>query len=324
MTIISHCTLDALSKAARSLMEGELVIFPTETVYGLGADAENERAVARIYEVKGRPSDHPVIVHLGELKEIDYWISEIPEYALTLAREFWPGSMTLILPRSEKAKDFITGEQNGIGLRIPAHPLALQLLREFHKLGGHGVAAPSANIFGALSPTTAIAALEQLQEKLSDKDLILDGGPSIVGIESTVIDCRGDSPVILRPGAITEEMVDQLLDKPSESSPAGAIRVSGSLESHYAPKAQVILISAEESQVKKLADSGFIANAEIETPKGAIRLASPKSNDEYARQLYEALRSGDLQGISKIYIVPPEGGGIATAIRDRIKKASFN
>ena len=198
VTIISHCTLKTLEDAARALRDGNLVVFPTETVYGLGADASNERAVRRIYEVKGRPLDHPVIVHVGDLSQIDHWIRDIPEYAVALAREFWPGSMTLVLPRSPEAKDFITGGQESVGIRIPAHPLGLQLLREFHKQGRFGVAAPSANRFGEVSPTTSLAAEEEIGQYLSNSDLVLDGGPSVVGIESTVIDCRADRPAAAR------------------------------------------------------------------------------------------------------------------------------
>ncbi len=314
VTIISHCTLKTLEDAARALRDGNLVVFPTETVYGLGADASNERAVRRIYEVKGRPLDHPVIVHVGDLSHINHWVSDVPKYAVTLAREFWPGSMTLVLPRSTKAKDFVTGGQESIGIRIPAHPLALQLLREFHKLGGLGVAAPSANRFGEVSPTTSLAAEEEIGKYLSDSDLILDGGQSVVGIESTVIDCRADRPRILRPGAITREMIEavtglRVID--SESS----VRVSGALENHYAPKARVIVGQ------KVMQGAGLIALSGEETPDGMTRLASPSSIDEYARVLYGALREGDRLGLREIVIIPPDGEGLAIAIRDRIEKA---
>jgi L-threonylcarbamoyladenylate synthase len=314
VTIISHCTLQSLSSAAKALREGHLVIFPTETVYGLGADAENESAVRCIYEVKGRPLDHPVIVHIGDLKYLDSWISDLPGYALDLARSFWPGSMTLVLPRSDRAQDFLTGGQESVGVRIPAHPLALQLLKEFHELGGRGVAAPSANRFGDVSPTTAGAAAEELGSRLHPSDLILDGGPCVVGIESTVIDCRGDLPVVLRPGAITAEMIGEatgleILDTRNE------IRVSGNLENHYAPKARVIVGPV------KIEGAGFIALATVATPEGMNRLASPGTVEEYARDLYKALREADHQGLKEIVVVPPSGDGLALAIRDRIEKA---
>ena len=314
MTIISHCTLQTLSNAAKALREGHLVIFPTETVYGLGADAEDEVAVRRIYEVKGRPLDHPVIVHIGDLKYLDSWISDLPGYALELARSFWPGSMTLVLPRSDRAQDFITGGQESVGVRIPAHPLALQLLKEFHELGGRGVAAPSANRFGDVSPTTASAAEEELGQQLHPNDLILDGGPCVIGIESTVIDCRGDLPVVLRPGAITAEMIAEVtgldvIDTRNE------IRVSGNLENHYAPKARVTVGEA------RMARAGFIAFANIATPSGMNRLASPGTDEEYARDLYKAFREADRQGLKEIVVIPPQGDGLALAIRDRIEKA---
>ena len=240
VTIISHCTLEALTEAAKVLRDGKLVIFPTETVYGIGADAANASAVRRIYEIKGRPRNHPVIVHLASLQEAEYWIESIPEYALALARNFWPGSMTLILPRSKNAEDFLTGGQESIGLRVPSHPIALKLLEEFHRVGGHGIAAPSANLFGQVSPTTADAAWEQLGASLAPDEMILDGGPCLVGIESTVIDCTSGTPRILRPGAITEQMIEEVTGiKVKERD--DLIRVSGALENHYAPKAKVLV-----------------------------------------------------------------------------------
>ena len=314
MTIISHCTLETLTDAARALREGHLVVFPTETVYGLGGDAENELAVRRIYEVKGRPLDHPVIVHIGDIALLDYWISDIPDYALALARDFWPGSMTLVLSRSDAAKDFITGGQESVGIRIPAHPLALQLLKEFHSQGGKGVAAPSANRFGEVSPTTAQAAEDVLGSRLSPSDMILDGGPSLVGIESTVIDCRGESPGILRPGAITKEMIRQSTGLDVDES-QNSIRVSGALENHYAPRARVLVGEIE------LPGAGFIALESMKTPQGMIRLATPSGVEAYARVLYQSLRAADLQDLGSVVLVPPEGEGLAAAVRDRIEKA---
>ena len=314
MTIISHCTLETLTGAATALRQSRLVIFPTETVYGLGGDAESEQAVRRIYEVKGRPLDHPVIVHIGELRFLDFWISEIPDYAITLARDFWPGSMTLVLPRSQNARDFITGSQGSVGVRIPAHPIALQLLKEFHSQGGKGVAAPSANRFGEVSPTTAEAAELGLGPWLSPNDMILDGGPCVVGIESTVIDCCGERPRILRPGAITKEMIKQSTSLEVDESP-GQIRVSGALENHYAPQAQV---HVGDSQIP---GAGFIALGAVSTPQGMLRLAAPRDVDEYARVLYRSLKEADSQGLTSIVVIPPEGDGLAEAIRDRIEKA---
>jgi len=321
---LSNCSVDSLATAAQLLIEGSLVAFPTETVYGLGADATNAKAVARIYEVKGRPADHPLIVHIADLKYLEHWISDIPEYAIGLAREFWPGPMTLILHRSELAKDFITGGQDTVGIRIPDNSLALGFLEAFHKLGGAGIAAPSANRFGQVSPTTAAAVKEELGNYLSDTDLVLDGGPSVVGVESTIIDCTGQLPRILRPGAITIEMIEEVSglevpesnEKKSDDFKLEGIRVSGSLENHYAPKAKVFL------DQRPIAGSGFIALEDIETPDGVIRLAAPISVEDFARVLYSALREGDHQNLDSIYIAQPTGDGLAIAIRDRLSRSA--
>jgi L-threonylcarbamoyladenylate synthase len=321
---LSNCSADALAVAAQALKDGSLVAFPTETVYGLGADATSAESVARIYEVKGRPADHPLIVHIADLKYLDQWISDIPKYAIALARNFWPGPMTLILRRSELAKDFITGGQNTVGIRIPDNSLALGLLEAFNKLGGAGIAAPSANRFGQVSPTTVEAVKEEIGDYLSDTDLVLDGGSSAVGLESTIIDCTSSSPRILRPGAITIEMIEEVsglivsesIGIKSDYLSEESIRVSGSLENHYAPKAKVFL------DQQPVDGSGFIALDEIETPDGVIRLAAPKSVEEFARVLYAALREGDHQHLDSIYIAQPAGDGLAIAIRDRLSRSA--
>ena len=211
MEFISKCTADTISNAVQALIDGHLVAFPTETVYGLGADATNKKAVSRIYSVKGRPKGHPLIVHISSINKLENWATDIPDYAIKLAREFWPGPMTLILPRKEIAKDFITGGQNNVGLRVPAQPVALALLKKFEELGGQGVAAPSANRFGAVSPTTAEAVGEELGVYLDSKDMVLDDGQCLVGIESTIIDCTNKSPTILRPGAITSTQIETIV-----------------------------------------------------------------------------------------------------------------
>ena len=316
---LSNCSVDSLATAAQSLIDGHLVAFPTETVYGLGADATNQSAVARIYEVKGRPADHPLIVHIADLKYLDQWISEIPAYAIELARSFWPGPMTLILNRSELAKDFITGNQDTVGIRIPDNSIALGLLEAFHQKGGAGIAAPSANRFGQVSPTTAAAVEEELSEYLTDSDLVLDGGPSEVGLESTIIDCTTELPRILRPGAITIAMIEDVTGlKISDAniSNQSNIRVSGSLENHYAPKAKVIL------DQEPTAGAGFIALAETQTPPSVIRLAAPSTVEEFARTLYSALREGDHLNLKTIYISQPAGDGLAIAIRDRLARSA--
>ena len=258
---ISKCDAETISSAAKVLKEGNLVAFPTETVYGLGADAENESAVKRIYEVKGRPQDHPLIIHISEISDLDIWAQDIPEYAIKLARDFWPGPMTLILKRKNIAKDFITGKQETVGLRIPAQPIALALINAFKRLGGKGIAAPSANRFGKVSPTTAEAVSDELLKYLNPQtDRILDGGPCLVGIESTIINCTDSNPQILRPGFITSQMAEESTGLKVDN-PNTEIRVSGNLETHYAPSAKVVLDQEPQE------GEGFIALSDIKTPR---------------------------------------------------------
>jgi L-threonylcarbamoyladenylate synthase len=250
---------------------------------------------------------------------LEQWAKDIPDYAIKLAREFWPGPMTLILPRKEIAKDFITGGQNNIGLRVPAQPIALALLKKFEELGGQGIAAPSANRFGAVSPTTAEAVGEELGDYLDVDDLVLDGGLCLVGIESTIIDCTIAIPKILRPGAITAEMVKEITQINSTLSATNtSTKASGLLESHYKPKANVLL-----NKEAGFGD-GLIALSEISTPEGVIRLASPSNLEEYARTLYSALRSADLMGLAQVTIYLPTDKGLGKALHDRLTKASFN
>ncbi len=318
MSIISNCTASVIQDAAKSLVDGNLVAFPTETVYGLGADATNEKAVARIYKVKGRPTDHPLIVHISSIELLDKWASEIPEYAINLARQFWPGPMTLVLPRTSIAKDFITGGQDTVAIRVPSHTLANQLLKEFESLGGYGVAAPSANRFGKVSPTNAEAVEEEIGKFLLESDQILDGGQSQIGIESTIIDCTGDTPRVLRPGSVTREMIENLLEQKLGylKSISREIKTSGSFATHYSPNAHVVLNGITSP------GDGFIALDKIPTPTGAIRLASPKNNDEYAQILYSALRLADGKGIGNVCVITPAEQGMGKAINDRLLKAS--
>jgi L-threonylcarbamoyladenylate synthase len=304
--------------AAIALKAGSLVAFPTETVYGLGADATNLEAVARIYQAKGRPVGHPLIVHIPSMQLLGDWAEEIPAYAIWLARDFWPGPMTLILKRTPLAQDFITGGQDTVGIRVPDHVVALALLQAFHKAGGRGVAAPSANRFGRVSPTTAQAVSDELSKYLKRQDQILDGGPCVVGVESTIIDCTGIVPRILRPGAVTAEMIAESTGLNVSDSAGTTIRVSGLLAAHYTPAAIVLL------DLKPIAGQGFIALANIETPDGVIRIASPKSDVEFAQVLYSALRSADEKGIAIVVISQPLGSGIAIAIRDRLKRAAHS
>ena len=301
--------------AAAHLKAGDLVAFPTETVYGLGADASNSEAVSRIYSAKGRPSNHPLIVHIASMDCMGDWAREVPEYAIALARNFWPGPMTLVLKRSELAKDFVTGGQDTVGMRVPGHVVALALLEAFEKIGGKGVAAPSANRFGHVSTTSANAVLEDLGEYLSKNDLVLDGGACEVGVESTIIDCTGAAPSVLRPGAISVAMIEECTGLKTTQSDK-EIRVSGSLENHYAPLAKVLL---REDPIE---GQGFIAHANIETPPCVIRLASPIDDEEFARILYSALRAADARGLLEVVVVQPIGVGIAVAIRDRLARAA--
>jgi len=316
MEIISNPTQNEIKRAAKALKDGHLVAFPTETVYGLGADATNEKAVSMIYSVKGRPTDHPLIVHISSINQLEKWAIDIPEYAMKLANEFWPGPMTLILKRSTLAKDFITGGQNNVGVRVPVHPTALALLAKFDEVGGLGVAAPSANRFGAVSPTTSAAVFEELRDYLGREDLILDGGQSQVGIESTIIDCTKAAPKVLRPGGITLEMIKAVTKlKLISSGNKISIKASGLLDSHYSPKAKVLL------NVLAAPGDGLLAMENIPTPIGVTRLASPKNVEQYAKGLYVALRSGDQKGIKRIVVIPPDGDGMAEAVRDRLSKA---
>ena len=313
MSFISKCDATVIQGASQALSQGNLIAFPTETVYGLGADATNPDAVKRIYEVKGRPSDHPLIVHIASLDQMDQWAIDIPEYAITLARDFWPGPMTLVLKRSTKAKDFITGGQDTVALRVPAHPIALSLLQEFKE----GIAAPSANRFGSVSPTTAEAVEEELKDYLSPQDLILDGGQCLVGVESTIIDCTKQTPFILRPGAITSAMIEESTGLIALTNNDGSIRVSGSLDSHYSPKAKVVLDAIAEP------GDGLIAPDQIPTPDGVIRLASPRTVEGYARDLYAALRLADTKNLDVVVVLQPGGDGLAEAIRDRLARSAY-
>ena len=317
MSLLSVCSTESIRDAALALKNRHLVAFPTETVYGLGADATSSEAIARVYQAKGRPADHPLIVHIASMDGLGEWSRDIPEYAIALARDFWPGPLTLVLKRSELAQDFITGGQDTVGLRVPAHPIALALLNEFIAVGGKGIAAPSANRFGAVSPTNADAVAEELSSHLLEGDLILDGGQSLIGLESTIVDCTGPAPMILRLGAITPLMVEESTGLVALESNPSSIRVSGSLNSHYSPKAKVLLDLVAE------AGDGLIAPDQIPTPNGVIRLSAPSSIEQYARELYLALRKADQLGLEVVVVLQPGGDGLAAAIRDRLQRSAF-
>jgi L-threonylcarbamoyladenylate synthase len=319
MKLITGYNVKNLKHAAFSLRSGNLVAFPTETVYGLGADATNKLAIEHLYRVKARPADHPLIVHISTIENLSKWARKIPKYAIKLAETFWPGPLTLILPRSLLAQDFITGYQDNVGIRIPSHPIALDLLREFEDQGGMGIAAPSANRFGAVSPTAATHVVEELSNYLSNNDLILDGGQCEIGVESTIVDCTKTVPRILRPGAITSKDISSELCLEINleiNKKENQVKVSGSRESHYSPNAKVYLSRATEP------GDGFIAISSIETPYGAIRLASPKNTKEFAKLLYQALRLADQKKLERVVVIPPEGEELAEAIRDRLVKCA--
>jgi L-threonylcarbamoyladenylate synthase len=314
---LSNCSAGTIREAAAALKAGHLVAFPTETVYGLGADARNPDAVKRIYQVKGRPTDHPLIVHISSISQLEKWAIDIPEYAISLARAFWPGPMTLILRRSEITEDFITGGQETVALRVPSDPIALALIEEFEKISDSAIAAPSANRFGQVSPTSSADVQEELGEFLSESDFILDGGNCLIGIESTILDCTSHRPGILRPGFITSADIDSLLGIQSKSEYVPVnMKFSGSFEKHYSPKCKVVLGD------KPLQGAGFLALRDIETPPGMLRLASPTTVEEFAQVLYSVFRGADRSGLMTLMVSAPLGVGLGLAIRERIEKAS--
>lgn len=328
--------------AAAALLQGALVILPTETVYGLAGRADDPAAVGRIYAAKGRPSLHPVIVHVAE-PALDpsapgSWIRDVPDYARRLAAACWPGPLTLVLPRSARATDDVTGGQDTVALRVPAHPLALAVLRAMDDLdpGGapHGVAAPSANRFGHVSPTSLAHALADLGDRLTPGDLALDGGPCEVGVESTIVDCTGPQPRVLRPGGIAVADIERVTGLEALDATGSGIRVPGALPSHYAPAASIALAPDAET-LQAYVDAaveggtpsvhiGVIASVEITTPEGTTRLLAPESMDAYARGLYDALRRADISGMAFIVAVPPptDADGVSAAIADRLRRAS--
>ena len=315
--VFSQCTLSAIHQAAEALKAGHLVAFPTETVYGLGGDATNPDAIKRIYEVKGRPSDHPLIIHISSMNMLEKWAIDIPEYAISLAREFWPGPLTLILKRSSLVGDFVSGNQDTVGLRVQSDPIALALIAEFERLSGSAIAAPSANRFGQVSPTSSADVQEEIGIHLSEFDLILDGGTSTIGIESTIVDCTGEIPRILRSGFVTKEDIEECLRiELSKDMNQSEIKFSGSFEKHYAPKCRVILGNTE------VVGSGFFALSDIPTPPSMERLAAPNTVEEFARVLYSTLRAADQKRLKDLVVIQPEGEGLALAISDRLLKAS--
>jgi L-threonylcarbamoyladenylate synthase len=306
-----------ITHAAAVLKRGGLVAFPTETVYGLGADASSPEAIARLYAVKGRPIDHPVIVHFAEAGRAFNWAREVPEVARKLAEQFWPGPLTLILKRAMRVGDYVTGGQDTVGLRVPHHALAHELLTAF----GGGLAAPSANRFGRVSPTSA----EHVREDLgSDVDLVLDGGPCGIGIESTVVDLSRGKPVVLRPGGLSAASIQSVLGAPLEAPDAEAPRVSGSLSSHYAPRtpARLVTSAALNSEIARFGNTAAVLAFRPPDERVDFWLRMPVDPAAYAQRLYASLRELDATGAAIILIEEPPNKLEWQAVLDRLHRAA--
>jgi len=314
-----------IERAVRVLRAGGLVAFPTETVYGLGADAENAGAVERIFAVKGRPSNHPLIVHIGGASGLDDWAAEVPEAARHLAAHFWPGPLTLVVRRNRRVPLAVTGGLETVGLRVPAHPMALALLSAF----GGGIAAPSANRFGAVSPTTA----RHVREGLGDAiDFVLDGGPCAVGVESTIVDVTGEAPAILRPGGVTREDLELALARSLPVEASESVRAPGQHPLHYAPRANVVLVEPKEilAEARRLQREGRRVGLLLPTSSSSPQhpdiphamIVIPESMVEYARRLYGFLRDLDDRGCDVIVASVPGEAGLGLAIADRLRRAA--
>ena len=310
-----------IEKAAEILRAGGLVAFPTETVYGLGADASNPAAVKKIFAAKGRPADHPVIVHIADMSELKHWAAEVPRAAWLLAEKFWPGPLTMVLKRSLHVNDLISGGQNSIGLRVPGHPVAQQLLKAF----GGGIAAPSANKFGRLSPTSA----EHVREELGNAvEMVLDGGACDVGIESTIVDLTREPPAILRPGRVSAQQIAEALLVPLGESAADRPRVPGSLASHYAPRAPLKIGHPDEieSYVRRQVVQPPVAvlarRGRPRDSKVALWQVAPETPEDYARLLYATLRRLDDAGCRLIVVEALPQLPEWAAVRDRLDRAA--
>jgi L-threonylcarbamoyladenylate synthase len=321
----------AIARAAQALQAGQLVGMPTETVYGLAANATDDAAVARVFEAKGRPADHPLIVHVASTTEVPLFAAQVPEFAQSLMAAFWPGPLTLILPRQPGVATASAGGQDSIGLRCPSHPVAQALLTACLALGVQGISAPSANRFGRVSPTTAA----HVQSELGAELLILDGGDCDVGIESTIIDCTRGQPVLLRPGQITRAQIEAACGRavpdkntPIETLGQSAPRASGTLESHYAPRAKVRLMSAQD-MARKLEALGPHANNlglwSVERPNagaGVLWREQPASADQAAHALFSVLRDLDARGVQQIWVQLPPDTPEWEGVRDRLQRAA--
>ena len=312
-----------VARAVAVLREGGLVAFPTETVYGLGCDAESPAALRRLFSVKGRPVDHPVIVHVADAGAIEPFVVGVPPMARLLSEAFWPGPITVVLRRSARIPDEVTGGRDTVGLRVPETPIARELLRAF----GGAVAAPSANRFGKVSPTTAADVRADLG---ADVDLVLDGGPCRVGVESTIVDCTGTAPAILRLGGVPRAVIEGVLGAPVELRTAGETAAPGTLPGHYAPSARVMLVDrrAAAARAAGLLASGArvglltLAPAPPDLPGGLHLLDQPSDVDEFARVLYTRLRDADRAHLDVLLVIPPSSDGIGATILDRLTRAA--
>jgi L-threonylcarbamoyladenylate synthase len=316
---------DLLERAVEILRKGGVIALPTETVYGLAANAEDELAVRRIFAIKGRPATHPLIVHLPGAEALPAWARHVPEEAHRLAAAFWPGPLTLVLQRTPRATDAVTGGQDTVALRVPSHPVALAVLR---KLDG-GIAAPSANRFGRVSPTTAEHVRQDLGEDVENGvELILDGGPCTVGVESTIVDLSSGNPAILRPGGLPAEELERVLGRPVPVRTASTVRVSGSLASHYAPRAGVVLVEPAEAADRAEAlraqglQVGVLGPARLALPRDLTRFDIPEDPAGAARLLYMRLREADQLGLDVLVACLPAAEGLGLAVRDRLARAA--
>lgn len=315
----------AIATAARTLRGGALVGMPTETVYGLAADAESDAAVAQVFATKGRPSDHPLIVHVAGAAALDHFAREIPDFARALVERFWPGPLTIIVPRAPGMAEAAAAGQNSIGLRCPSHPVARALLAAARAHGVLGVAAPSANRFGRISPTRAQHVVDEFDADL----LVLDGGDCEVGIESTIVDCSGRTPTLLRPGQIPRQRIEAVLGQPLAERDADSPRASGTLEAHYAPRAKLRLMPAAmlNTALQMLGDSTLklaVYSRTVPLPSGSrlTRRAMPDAPDQAAHELFATLRELDGQGVDLIWVEAPPDDAAWDGVRDRLARAA--
>ena len=312
---------EPIAEAARRLAGGDVVAFPTETVYGLGADATNPRAIARIFALKGRPADHPLIVHIADPAALGDWVAAIPEAARALAARFWPGPLTMILPRSSRVPDAVTGAQDTVGMRCPSHPIARSLLAEFARVGSGGVAAPSANKFGHVSPKQARHVRDEFGEGL----MVLDGGACEVGLESTIVDLSRGAAVLLRPGAVSRDDLAGVIGYAPHERDAHAPRASGTLAAHYAPRTSLVLVASGELErvVAERADAAVLAlRRQPKEARVVSWITAPADAIGYGHDLYANLRKLDAAGAERIVVEAPPQNPVWEAVNDRLSRAA--